>query len=102
MTKEGKHDLTEEKRNLKTGSFVERLGRGFENPGTFGVELTGMSLRAPNGERGEYLAVVRALDDAGAPIVAFHSAMFLADLLVGLTERLNNGSMRWRDDEFRQ
>lgn len=65
------------------------------------VDVTGMSIRGPKTRSGEYFCTVRGEDEEGLPVVAFHSAFSLVDLLQGVAARLRNGTFKWREDEFR-
>ena len=64
------------------------------------VAIVGLSVRGPRHEGDEIMIVVRGVDEDGAPVVAFHSGFSLGDALRGVAGRLNNGSLRWRADEF--
>lgn len=66
------------------------------------VDCVGFSIRPPTREKNEYLCVLRGLSDDGSPVVAFHSSAGLADTLIGVGERLRNGSLSWRPDEYRK
>lgn len=83
-----------------SGAALDRIGYGFEHFEVYGIELTGMSFRPPQAPNGEWLIVVRGLDDDGAPVVAFHSDVHLDTAVVGLQNRLTNRSLRWREDEY--
>jgi len=66
------------------------------------VDVTGLSIRGPNETSSEFLGTVKALDEEGGPVVAFHSASSVGEVLVGIHARLMNGTLRWRPDEYRR
>jgi len=63
------------------------------------IHITTIRLRAPSVEGGEWLAVVKATTENGN-IVGFHGGTGLGDLVSGLANRLNNGSIKWKEDEY--
>jgi hypothetical protein len=65
------------------------------------VDLTSMTIRGPIEPGQEILMVLKGFDHAGAPVVAFHSAYSLGECLQGLAGRINNGTLRWKEDEYR-
>lgn len=66
------------------------------------VLLTGLSMRCPLEERGEFLVVLKGEDSDGAPVVGFHGAFSASEALVGAVERMNNGTIKWRIDQYAQ
>lgn len=73
------------------------LDRLFEND----VVVKRIAVSMPGGEREGYMGVVTA-DVAGVPCVAFHGGTSLGDALKGLMERLENGSIKWKTDQYRK
>jgi hypothetical protein len=65
------------------------------------IELTGMSVKAPTTHPGEFLLTVRAVDEEGRPIVAFSGGSTLGDAIVTLVNRIGNGSLKWKVDQYR-
>lgn len=47
----------------------------------------------------EWLAIITAYSPDG-PVVAFHSGVGFAAVLAGLAARLQNGSLKWKVDEY--
>lgn len=84
----------------KVGKAIVDLAHAIEGYRDLSVELVGMSIRGPQFRGGEYLIVLRGLDEEGLPIVAFHSALDMGEVLRGVESRLRNGSLKWRKDEF--
>jgi hypothetical protein len=64
-------------------------------------EITGLSLRAPQTEGGEFLVVVRGFDHEGAPVVGFHSALSAGEALAGAARRLADGTIKFKPDAYR-
>lgn len=79
---------------------VRRLDAWFIGRPVGGIELVGLSLRAPTRENPEYLVTLRGLDADGQPLVAFHSAMTLGDALAGAVNRQLNGGLKWKPDKW--
>lgn len=88
------------KRWKRAGRAVQYLSFCLEGERDISVELSGLTIRAPKEEGGEILVVLRGLDEEGAAVVAFHSAFSLDEALVGVENRLANGSLKWRIDEW--
>jgi hypothetical protein len=83
----------------QVGEAVYLLSRIMERPSASGWVITGLSIRSPEFEHGEFLVTVRALDGDGQPVVGWHSSTTLADLLRGLNARLDGDRMKWKPDE---
>lgn len=66
------------------------------------VELSGLSVRVPEQWFGSYLVVLRGTDGSGTPVVSFHSATGFSEALAGAAQRMSNGKLTWREDEFRK
>ena len=63
------------------------------------VNLRQLRIKAPAQIGGEWFAVVTAyLEDA--PVVAFHSGSSFVSTIEGVCNRINNGSLKWKDDEY--
>lgn len=91
-------------RSRSQAELVEQAVQGISDAlnGTrdLAVHLSGLSVKAPKGEGEELLIVIRGIDADGMPVVAFHSAFSLSEAVRGLAARLNNGTLRWRPDDF--
>lgn len=61
---------------------------------------TGLKIRAPQHDTDDYLAVVTQVNSEGGYEVGFHGASSLSELLVGLSNRLDNGSVKWHEDKY--
>lgn len=65
-------------------------------------EVLGLSIKRST-TSDEYLVVVRGLaDDDGTPMVGFHAAVTPAEALAGAAQRIADGTLKWRVDEYRQ
>jgi len=80
---------------------IRYLDTEMDRPDDSDQRVLKVVIKAPQWYGGEYFAVVTADGDDGAPVVAFHTAESLVGLLTGLGNRLRNGSLKWRADEFR-
>lgn len=76
-------------------SFEDTIERMFEEE----IFVLGFSVKLPNDDRPEYLAVVR-ISVGGEKKVGFHNALTLGDLVIGVANRLRNRSFQWKDDEY--
>lgn len=63
------------------------------------VEVLGMSIRLPQEDAGDYLVTVRARK-GNNKVVAFHAANTLAEVLRGVLAKLENRSIRWKEDNY--
>jgi hypothetical protein len=61
--------------------------------------ITSMTIRCPGFDRGDYLLVLRGTTPDGA-VVAFHNAPTLWETLEGAVNRLKNGSLKWKEDQY--
>lgn len=87
---------------LKTGRAIEGLQVMCAAGWSGQVQLTGFRVRAPTEENAEYLLVVWGDDHEGAPVVGFHGSTDLLELFVGGLNRIRNGTMKWRPDEYKR
>jgi hypothetical protein len=65
-----------------------------------GVEMQGLKMRLGVTDSMPTLVIVMALDGEGAPIVGFNEAMSPAEALIGAVNRIANGSMKWKEDQY--
>jgi len=84
----------------KCGWAVMELSVHMQGYRDWPMRVTGMSIRGPRVEGDEFLITVRALDAEGAAFVGFHGAYDLQDAIRGVKERVQNGTMKWRVDEW--
>jgi len=64
-----------------------------------GIYVTGMSFRYDWETGGETLLVIRADSDEGK-VVSFHGTTELYGLWQSLANRIDNGTLKWREDEY--
>ena len=83
------------------GRAVDEIGLALSGYRSLSVELVGIAVRSPQVLGGDFLLTLRGVDEAGQPVVAFHGSPDLADAFRGAHNRLMNGSLKWRKDEFR-
>jgi hypothetical protein len=99
MSKNSREIFTDEyfkKAGMAMGD-VDNAMQGYRN---LVVEVTGLSIRGPVAQGGEFLCTVRGYDEEGMAVVAFHGAATLTEMFIGLSARLNNGSLKWREDQY--
>lgn len=82
------------------GEALGHIGRACEGYRELAVQPTGFSIRVPQIRGGEYLVVIRGIDEDDTALVAFHSALDLLELVRGTEARLANGTLKWRADEY--
>ncbi len=61
--------------------------------------LVSLSIRMPQREGGEFFMVVRASQD-GKSVVAFRSADYMEDLMVGFARAAKSRSLRFKEDKY--
>ena len=83
------------------GAGVMRYDHLFSSSWRGDVELSGLSLREPQRENGEFLVVLRGFAQDGTPMVAFHSSLSAPEALAGAAERMANGTLKWKIDGYR-
>lgn len=95
-------DLGPGVRELTAAAGKALMELGFVMAGTWdwSVAVTGFSVRAPQSPGGDFLITIRALDHEGGPVVAWHGSPELGNAIQGLHNRLRNGSLKWRADEW--
>jgi hypothetical protein len=64
------------------------------------IELRALKMRLGETDHEETLVIVTAWDDAGAPIVCFSQGMTPSEALVGAINRIANGSVTWKEDQY--
>lgn len=63
------------------------------------VQLRSISIRCPEDDRPEYLAVVRVYWH-GEKQVGFHNAPTLLEVLTGVVNRLKNRTLQFKEDKY--
>lgn len=76
---------------------VEQLSRFLEDPGDSDIWIRSLQFKTNSGWDGGVMVIVKA-DIGGEQQVSFHSEPSLDECLVGLANRLANGTMKWRED----
>lgn len=84
---------------LRVGEQLVRAEGLWERLDGGGLEVISMGVRLPQYVGGDYLVTVRAYKD-GEAVVGFHGADTFADVARGVLARMENGSMKWRKDEY--
>lgn len=83
----------------KCGEVLIMADRRFDNLAHAGCEVVSLRVRFPENEDGDYLVTVRAVTEEGYR-VGFHGAETFQDALTGVLNRLYNGKMKWKEDEY--
>jgi hypothetical protein len=84
---------------IKIGERMLGADTVFERSYTRGDVVLSMSLRVPELDGEDWLVTVRAYQEARR-VVGFHAAPTFSEAVVGALNRLENGSMKWKDDAF--
>lgn len=95
MESQRQHDHFIYSVGLSWMSMVSALKR-LENRGFYVHRIT---MRGIEGDGGEILLILAADTDEGA-FVAFHQVDSLETVWKSLTNRIENGSLKWKPDEF--
>lgn len=66
-----------------------------------GTWVTGMTIRCPGEDRADYLVVVRARTSVGY-VVGFAGGDSLAEAIRVTCAKLENRTMRWKEDQYAQ
>jgi len=87
--------------------FVDRAGQGWiefvgavQNLAARGVLVDRVTMKGEWHNGGDMLVVLAARTEAGY-MVAFHNVEDPSTMWVALANRIKNGSLKWRDDEYR-
>lgn len=64
-----------------------------------GDDVTSMSVRFPTEESDDFLVTVRMITDTDK-VVGFHGGASFHEALRGTLNRLANGTMKWRHDDY--
>lgn len=96
----------DDKRAKATEALAARQGwtllvadRRFETLADSGLTVTDIRVRLPNDENGDYLTIIKAQGETGG-VVGFGSGLTFGEALAGTLERLYNGSLRWKEDQY--
>lgn len=90
------------------GPAAERAGKALAQldrmcstywPGEF--QIGSIKVRLGETDNTETLVIVCGELSDGTPVVGFSSALVPSEALVGAINRVVNGSMKWRDDDYR-
>lgn len=98
---DGRQNASLDIRWKEIGRAVDEIGLALSGYRSLAVDVVGISLRAPQTPGGDYLLTLRGQDADGSPVVAFHGSPDLGDAFRGAHNRLMNGSLKWRKDEYR-
>lgn len=86
--------------------YVFSLGRAWldferiaHDMGHAGTPIKRVTLKGPLVEGGSALIILTADSEEG-PVVAFHNVDDLGTAIKGLAARLQNGSLKWKVDEY--
>ena len=84
---------------LKTGIYVHKIEEAFQLLENHGVYVKALRFSLKDGADGDWMAVLTADTDDG-PMVAFNTGATFGDCLSGLSARLDNGTLKWKEDEY--
>lgn len=84
---------------MKLGIAVTRLQSQLEHMSEEGIDVTGIKFLYRGGPTGEVLGILTAHTDS-AGIVAFQSGEDLGAVLRGMSSRVLNGSIKWKEDQY--
>lgn len=87
-----------EREMLKLANALYVFDGRFSRESLDDIALRGLKFVAPPRSDGEWLAVVTAWQGSEA-VVAFHRDSSFVQCVQGVCNRLNNGSLRWKEDQ---
>jgi len=88
-----------DKQMIRAASQLVHVERALERLDQEDVVVGRVVIRLPVGDGAEFLAVLNA-DTPEGKMVAFHRAGTFMECIVGVCERLVNGSMKWTADKY--
>lgn len=83
----------------RAGGALYKIENSSERLREEGISVESIRLKMPAEQDGEILLVITASTESGG-IVAFHRQAGIAACLEGLSSRLDNGSLKWKEDEY--
>lgn len=83
----------------KTGFAVHTIHQWFEAAQDHGIYLKALRFSTKDGPSADWLCVVTVDTDEG-PRVGFQSGSTFGDAVEGLKNRLQNGTFKWKEDEY--
>ncbi len=83
----------------KVGLAVHMSQHTMERMSEEGMVVIRITFKAGSGVHADWLAII-AVKTEGGGIVAFHSAPSFPATVEGLCHRVNNGSLKWKEDQY--
>lgn len=84
---------------VKAGVSLHKAAYRLEELEDEGVAIKAIRFVARGGATGEWLGVITCETENGA-VVAFHSGDGFVNVVEGLCNKVVNGSLKWREDEY--
>jgi hypothetical protein len=78
------------------------LSAGFLQVNGQDVGIEALKISGPGAVGGEVFMVVMGRTSEGAAVVAFQSGADVATTLIGLSRRFTQGTLKWREDNYRE
>jgi hypothetical protein len=98
MSKRAKEDQLFERVKEKSGFALMRLGSICERSRDLDISITEIRIKLDGSVYDNVLLIVKAETPEGN-IIAFHGGEDLASVVIGLVNRLDNGSIKWKEDK---
>jgi len=86
---------------MEYGALALRFERALENNDENGVWIHMVKFTLPDGDKPDCLAVVLGRSDEGA-VVAFVQGTTFAETLLQVLRRVENRSLKWREDKYQK
>jgi hypothetical protein len=77
---------------------LRRWDRHLETEMSDGLTITEIRIRAAREPGGEMLVTIKAQTSDGQRFVGFHGAFTLEEAMRGALERIDNATLKWRED----
>lgn len=92
--------VQEQRQAARVQSALLTIQSYMEGYSPTGIIIDGLRITDRSGDGTDLLAAVKAVSETGYTI-AFSSASSLSELVISIAARLRNGSMKWKEDEYR-
>lgn len=84
---------------IRQAEVLLRMEKHIEHLFESGCDIYRITVRTPTIDRASYMAVVAARID-GVAMVAFHDAPTFMECIVGVAERIENRTLKFKEDKY--
>lgn len=101
VAREAKYNASQKAANnllRKLGARLEMLDRWVSDPPSGDLFIVEVRFMVRYSTVGDVLAVIKGVS-GGEKVIAFHSDDTVTEALTGMVNRLNNGTLKWKEDK---